>query len=810
MPLVLKPKKKISEIDFDAVRSLAQDLHCDELFAQILYNRGFTEKEACMAFLYPDASQLLDPFSMLHMQKAAEQIRRAVQKGRKIVIYGDYDVDGVSAAAILFTALRRMGAETKVYIPDRHKEGYGLNMEAVQKLFSGGDELLITVDCGIASADIVQKAAENNWEMIVTDHHSIAGRLPACTVLKPGQPGDTYQNTALCGAGIAFKLAQALLGNAAEDLIDYACVATVADVVPLTGENRYIVKKGLEYLNRAPRACFHALLDAAAFSGEVTSQTIGFTIAPRLNAAGRMESADTALALLLSDGEQARENAQLLCSYNQRRQEREKEILTLAEEKIKAGGQIRRYKVIVAGGEGWDDGVIGICAARLAEKYKRPCLLFSIDQEGIAKGSARSVPGVDLFEMLSANASLFEKFGGHQMAAGMSIKRDRLDELARVLDRYIRQNADLRLFYPWAGYDARAKLEQITLDFCRELALFEPTGCENSPVSLRFDNCLAGGMKKVGAAGAHLKLYLQDDTARNTAVAFHYQKHECDYFRLARASVIAVPEINTWQSRESVSLKIENVKEMENIKAGQFAEELTAAFFERLVYPVTNQANVCYFDESSDLAYQISQWEDEDIAGTLILCDHPEYAAGCIRMLEEEAPRYDISLYYPINACNGYNSLVLAADISQIDFSVYTRIVVYDLLNPGFADFLAKKAPWAEIFALKCDVSLFDTIFEDYKQFSRQEMLKAYKALQECTGIYESRSMCIREISSQKQLTMPLLSVALDTFCELGFLECQKSEGFTVKVEKNAAKRNLEESVFYAKLLKCVNRRGSL
>lgn len=149
MPLVLKPKKKISEIDFDAVRSLAQDLHCDELFAQILYNRGFTEKEACMAFLYPDASQLLDPFSMLHMQRAAEQIRRAVQKGRKIVIYGDYDVDGVSAAAILFTALRRMGAETKVYIPDRHKEGYGLNMEAVQKLFSGGDELLITVRCGL-------------------------------------------------------------------------------------------------------------------------------------------------------------------------------------------------------------------------------------------------------------------------------------------------------------------------------------------------------------------------------------------------------------------------------------------------------------------------------------------------------------------------------------------------------------------------------------------------------------------------------------------------------------------------------------
>ncbi len=809
MPLVLKPKKKISEIDFDAVQNLAQALECDQLFAQILYNRGFTRKEEALAFLYPDAAQLLDPFSMLHMEKAAQQIRRAVQAERKIIVYGDYDVDGVSAAAILLTALRRMGAEAEVYIPDRHSEGYGLNMEAVEKLFISGRELLITVDCGIASADIAERAAQNSWEMIVTDHHSMGDRLPACTVLKPGQPGDAYQNTVLCGAGIAFKLAQALLGEAAEDLIDYACVATVADVVPLTGENRYIVKRGLEILNRAPRACFRALLEAADFSGEVTSQTIGFTIAPRLNAAGRMESADTALALLLSDGEQAKEHARLLCSYNQRRQEREKEILMLAEEKLKADGQIRRYKVLVAGGEGWDDGVIGICAARLAEKYKRPCLLFSIEQ-GMAKGSARSVPGVDLFEMLSDNAFLLEKFGGHQMAAGLSIQSGRLDELAQALDAYIRKNADLKLFYPWAAYDARAKIDRVTLDFCKELALFEPTGCGNPPVSLRLDDCMAGGMKKVGASGAHLKLYLQDDTARGAAVAFQYQKHECDYFRLARASVIAAPEINSWQGRETISLKIENVKEMENIKAGQFAEELTAAFFERLAYPATGRANIHYFEESSDLAYQISQWDDEDIAGTLILCDHPEYAAGCIRMLEEEAPRYDVSFGYPINSCNGYNSLVLAADIDKMDFSAYTRIVVYDLLNPGFADRLAECAPWAEIFALRCDVSLFEGIFEEYKQLSRQEMLKAYKALQECTGIYESRAMCIRLISGQKQLTMPLLSAALDTFCELGFLECQNDGNFTVKMEKNVSKRKLEESVFYAKLLKCVNRRGNL
>lgn len=810
MPLVLKPKKRISEIDFDAVRRLAEELSCDELFAQLLYNRGFCEKEACLAFLYPDAAQLLDPFSMLHMKKAVEQIQKAVLDKRKIIVYGDYDVDGVSAAAILVTALRRMGAEAEVYIPNRHSEGYGLNMEAVEKLFAKGDELLVTVDCGITSTEIAQKALLKHWEMIVTDHHSIAGDVPACTVLKPGQPGDAYKNTELCGAGIAFKLAQALLGAQAEDLIEYAAVATVADVVPLTGENRYIVKKGLERLNRAPRECFRVLLEEAAFSGEVTSQTIGFTIAPRLNAAGRMESADTALQLLLSEGEAAREAAQLLCRYNQQRQEKEKEILAFAQQQIQQSGQVRRYKVLVAAGEGWDDGVIGICAARLVEKYKRPCFLFSIDERGIAKGSARSVPGIHLFEMLAANASFFEKFGGHAMAAGMSIKKEKLEELIKALDAYVRETTDFKQLYPWAEYDAKAKIGQVTLDFCRELALFEPTGSFNPPVCLRFDDCLAGGIKKVGADGAHLKLYLQDDSAKAGAVAFRYQKHACDYFRMGRASVLAEPEINAWQGRETVSLKIANVKEKENVKAAAFAEELTAAFYARLAYPAEEKADMQVFEESTELNYEISQWADADIAGTLILCDHPEYAAGCIRMLEEEAPRYDISLFQPLDSGNGYNALVLAADVDTMNFSGYSRIVLYDLINPGYAAYIKQKAPWAELFALKCDDSLFDTLFEEYKQFSRADMLKAYKALEECAGIYESRAVCLREVSGQKLLPMPLLSAALEVFGELGFLTCKNEEGFTVQMQKGAAKRRLEESVLYAKLLKCVNRRGSL
>ncbi len=797
MPLALKPQKRTSEIDFAAVEAIKDSLGCDMLFAQILYNRGFSDEEACREFLLADKKDFNDPFSMLNMDRLVEQLNAADH----ITVYGDYDVDGLCAVTILYTALKQLGKDVSYYIPDRHSEGYGLNEQATSKIFSSGCELLVTVDCGITSNELISKFVAEGKNIIVTDHHSISSSVPECMVVKPGQPGDDYACTELCGAGIAFKVAQALLGDKADALVDFACVASIADVVPLTGENRLIVKKGLELFAKNIRPCFKALLDAAGSDKKIDSHTIAFAVAPRLNAAGRMASPYDALDLLLADSE-LEQKAQHLCELNNERQETEKRILDAAHAEISRLGLIRKYKVLVLGGVGWDDGVIGICAARLAEEYHRPCLLFTLEN-GMAKGSGRSIDGIDLFEMLTQVKDILQKFGGHKMAAGMSLESDKLPELTERLDAFLRENYDLRLLYPSALYDAKAHTDEITLQFLHNAEMLEPFGCGNREITLRVDNCFVGSLKQIGANKNHLRMCLQDDRGKLDAVAFFYENHMCDYFNIERCSCIVKPEINVWQNNESVSLKISDVKETENIKPRRNAEQLTASFYSRLALPKTGNADIAYVDDPEELAYMISEWDNEDIAGTLILCDHPEYAAGCISVLENEAPRFDVSYSVPLDKLNGYNSLVIGADIDKIDFSPFKRVVFYDILNTGYADAVSEKAPWLEMHALKCDLSLFDTLFEEYKQFERDDMMRAYRAISQSVGAYSGRAEFIDALSL-KQISKPLASVAFDVFLELGFFEL--NEPFTVKLNKDVQKRTLGESEFYAKILKCLKK----
>ncbi len=806
MPLALKPQKRISEIDFDAVKVLQEALGCDQLIAQILYNRGFNTPEAAQEFLYPDEKCMLDPFSVKNMKKLVERIEYAKAQNKRITVYGDYDVDGVCATAILVTALKEYGVNALYYIPDRHKEGYGLNDEAVESIFASGTDILITVDCGIASQELVRKHSLLNREIIVTDHHSIGKSIPECLVVKPGQPGDEYENPELCGAGIAFKIAQAILGEKAEKLIDYACVATIADVVPLKKENRYIVKKGLEAINKNTRDCFKALLYDAEYTGEVNSRTVGFTIAPRLNAAGRMESAEIALKLLLASGDEAVEIAKTLGEYNKRRQDAEKRILEEAEAEIIKNGYIRKHKVLVIAGKDWDDGVIGICAARLTEKYRRPTLMFTYDDSGIAKGSARSVEDIDLFLMLSAAEDILIQFGGHKMAAGMSVKIKDIQRLRERLDEHLISTYDLKLLYPVALYDAKAQLSEIDIEFCKRLEMFEPCGADNPEVTLRIDNATAQSIKKIGTLKNHLRFLLQDDSGRQNAVAFNYEKHNCDYFNLSSGTAIVRAEINSWQGNESVSLKVSDFKEKESIHPRYNAELLTAIFYSRLNLQKTGKARVEFIEDPEDLHYMISEWDSDDIAGTLILCDHPEYSAGCVGVLKNEAPRFDVSYTKPINAACGYNALVVGMDIEKTDFTAYKRVVFYDMLNTGYADLIYERASWLEMYALKCDLSLFDTLFEEYKRLSRNEIIQAYREITRKAGKYTDKEEFLRLVCDGNSLNMPLVAVALHVFGELEFITVQEEECFKVAVNRDAQKRNLEESKFYNKILKCINR----
>lgn len=798
MPLVLKPGMRASEIDGITVNRLSEELNIDSLTARILVSRGFNGTDECREFLLGGESSLCDPFEMKNMSAVTDMIDRAKAQNRRICVYGDYDVDGTCAVSVLVTALKRYGVNAGWYIPSR-KEGYGLNKSAAEKIFSEYDAI-ITVDCGISSAELIRELSGNGKEIVVTDHHTIGDSIPDCTVLKPGQPGDGYKNPDLCGAGVAFKIACALLGDNALDLMDYAAVATVADIVPLKGENRFLVKKGLEMLNSSPRPCFKALLDAADFSGTVTSQTIGFVIAPRINAAGRMAEAKSAMDLLLGS-ENLDACAKKLCELNLMRQETEKTVLDAAEEYIEKNGIIRDYKVIVAAGEDWDEGVLGICAARLCEKYSRPCLMFSTHGD-TAKGSGRSVDGIDLFELLTLAKDCLIQFGGHKAAAGMTAKTEMLGELERKLDLLVRENYDLKTLYPVAKYDVKAKLNEITLDFVRRLEAFQPCGAGNPEVTLRIDNALFSSVKPVGASKNHLKLTLQDDTAQAGAMAFFFEKQPCDYFSPVRSTVIAKPQKNEWQNKESVNLIISNAKPAEDIKPRQKAEELTAAFYSRLAYK-DEKPEINIIDDSQELAFMISQWDSDDISGTLVLCDHPEYAAGFVSLANEEFPRFDISFSVPKDNFNGYNCAVFGADENKINFAPFKRVIFYDLLNHSYAGKIKTLAPHAELYALKCNKELFSSVFEEYRQINRENMLLAYKAICACEGTCGTRGEILSIISERRQINKPLLSVAADTFSELGFINFDGC----VKINKDAQKRDLKESKFYTGLLSCLMNR---
>jgi len=807
MPLALKPQKRISEIDFNDVSIIKNELECDNLFAQILYNRGFTTPQMCRDFLYPQKASMLDPFSMLNMDKLVERINDAKNHNKKITVYGDYDVDGISATAILMLAFKHYGVQADYYIPNRHSEGYGLNETAVETIFNNGTDILLTVDCGIASAELIKKFTAQGKEIIVTDHHTIGESIPDCLVIKPGQPGDEYKNTDLCGAGIAFKIAQALINEKADELIDFAAVATIADVVPLKNENRYIVKKGLELLNKNPRNCFSALLDVAEFTGEVTSQTVGFTISPRLNAAGRMDDAKKALELLLSTDDASKKLAFELNELNKKRQDAEKRILEEAENEIKSNGYIRKYKVLVVAGKNWDDGVIGICAARLTEKYKRPCIMFTIDENGIAKGSGRSVEGVDLYNMIASAKDILIQYGGHKMAAGLSVESHKLNILRKRFNDYFLENYDQKVLYPCAVYDAKAKMEEITLEFCSLLSLFEPCGCDNPEITLRIDNCLKGSIKTIGSLKNHLKLILQDETGKHNAIAFNYEKHNCDYFSDTKGCAIVKPELNFWQGIGSVNLKLTDFKETENIKPRHKAELLTTQFYSRQNIKKSGKAKVEIIDDPQELHYMISNWDAEDVSGTLILCDHPEYASGCIGVLKDEAPRFDVSYKKLVNDNCGYNALVIGADVDKIDFTPFNRVIIYDMLNTGYADKIFEKAPWAELYTLKCGIELFDSIFEEYKKLSRQDMMCAYRQIVKKEGIYSDKEEFLICATEATDLSMPVILVALEVFNELGFITVTENESFKVEINRGAPKHELNESKFYLNILKCVNRK---
>jgi single-stranded-DNA-specific exonuclease len=516
--------------DPGATAVLADAISVPRTLAALLAQRGFDDPDAARRFLRPALEGLADPYQLAGMDAAVDAVARAVRAGGPILIHGDYDVDGQCGSALLTRALRTTGARVEPFVPHRMRDGYDFGPAGLAVARELGARLIITCDCGITALEATQRACDVGIEVIVTDHHLPGPSLPAATaVVDPQRPDDRSGLTALCGAGIAFKLVQALvepLGLPAHlplHLLDYVALATVADVVPLVGENRILVRHGLKLLNRSRWPGLRALVAAAGLAGqEIRASHVGFILGPRLNAAGRIGDAGEGLRLLLEDdGAEAERQARQLEVLNTERQDLDQRTLTQALEQIEREVRLDRAPVLVLASDEWHPGVVGIVASRVVERFGRPTFLIGLDGE-VGKGSGRSISGFDLNAALRDCADLLERFGGHRMAAGLTVRRDRLEAFRERFTAVAGRTLDPATLGPEQRVDLEITLDEATLDLERLCRHLEPCGMGNpAPVFLTRGAELLN-WQFVGVTGGHLRGYLRDARGGLSAIGFQF------------------------------------------------------------------------------------------------------------------------------------------------------------------------------------------------------------------------------------------------------------------------------------------------
>lgn len=546
----------------------------------ILRARGADTPEKAALFLHPSLTQLHDPFLMHDMEKAVMLIRESIAEHRRIVIYGDYDVDGICAVSVMLETLRELGADAGWRIPDRRTEGYGLHEETVREI-ADSCQLLITVDCGMTNHTAVSLARSLGMTVIVTDHHEPDEcPSPADAVLNPllGE----YPFRRLCGAGVALKVCQALQGmSGVEKRLDLAALATVADIVPLTDENRVIVKAGLERMTvQNPRPGIRALMRSAAVRVPMTADQIAFGLAPRLNAAGRLEHAGQGVELLTTSDEHAANSiADHLEENNRLRRDIEYATLQQAEEQVRSNTDFRDDRVIVVMGENWNPGVIGLVAGRLCEEYRFPVIALS-SREGEAVGSCRSIPGVNIHAMLTLCKDLFIRFGGHEQAAGLTMRTELVPELRRRLSLAIRENCDDVCFLPMLEYDQSVTLSQTDLQMVEQLQLLEPTGYGNPSPLFLATGLQVQEMRKVGKDGTHLKTSFRQGDTWLDGIAFS-QGAVADR-GWENVDVLFKPDRNEFNGRVTVQMMIRAMNPALGASPLRPAEQLFGSFLKTL------------------------------------------------------------------------------------------------------------------------------------------------------------------------------------------------------------------------------------
>ena len=557
----MKKKWQIYEEEKEKINKISIQYHINKLLASILVNRNI-EEDKIEAFLNPTRKSFHDPFLMPDMKKAVDRILKAMQNKEKIIIYGDYDVDGITSITVLKSFLEDRGVHVDSYIPNRLEEGYGLNKPAIEKIAENKYQLMITVDCGISGIEEIEYANSLGIETIVTDHHEIGDSLPnAIAIVDAKRKDNEYPCRDLAGVGVVFKLIQAIgikLGLEEKEYLKYldiVCIGTISDIVPLVDENRAIAKLGLLLVRQTKNLGLQNLLMSSGYKN-IDSTTISFGVAPRINACGRMGHADEALNLFLSkDIYEVNELTKKLNEYNKIRQETEKNIYEDAVNQIEQN-KLNEKNAIIVSGENWHHGVIGIVSSKITDLYFKPSILLCNEGE-FSKGSGRSIPGFDLHQALMQCQDTIDRFGGHAMAIGITIKTDKFQEFAEEFEN-VAKEAKIDEIIPIINIDAKIELNEINKEMVESLKLLEPYGEGNKMPIFAFRNLKIDSIRAL-SEGKHIKLTLKDNNNIINAIGFNLGKIAEDYRIGDKIDVVGTLEINSFNGVDSLQINIKDV-----------------------------------------------------------------------------------------------------------------------------------------------------------------------------------------------------------------------------------------------------------
>lgn len=558
----MKKKWEFYEVDDKKIDEISEKYNISKLLARVLVNRGITDDEDINIFLNPTRNDFHDPYLMPDMKKAVDRIETAIKEKQKIIIYGDYDVDGITSITVLKRFLEERGIQVDYYVPNRLQEGYGLNKEAITKIAEDGHKLMITVDCGISGIEEIEYSNSLGIETIITDHHEPLDELPnAIAIIDAKRKDNQYPFRGLAGVGVVFKLIQAIgirLNLEEKEYLKYldiVCVGTISDIVPLVDENRVIASLGLKLIQVTRNVGLKSLLKAIGYKN-INSMAVSFGIAPRINACGRMGFQGEALKLFLTDNiVQAEVITEKLNSYNIERQAKERVIFDEAIESLQKM-DMNKINTIVLAGTGWHHGVIGIVASKLTEKFFKPTILLALEDD-IAKGSGRSIPGFDLHSALCASSKYLEKYGGHEMAVGLSLKKENLDSFKEIFEKIAKEN-NIKDILPVIYVDSEITAMDMNKETVEQLNKLEPFGEANKTPIFLYKSLKIDSIRAL-SEGRHLKMTLKDNSAIINAIGFNMGNLVDEYLIGDKVDIIGTLEINSYNGIETIQINLKDI-----------------------------------------------------------------------------------------------------------------------------------------------------------------------------------------------------------------------------------------------------------